>query len=383
MYTPKNKISDLIIQYLKGDLNKNQNQELQAWLKESRHQSLFDKIVNKERILKRSREYDSFDIDKAWNQIDKQISQKTDYRKWLSYAAVILLPLAIGFLILKQAPEYNNEIVQLQEIKPGGTNAKLYFSSGDVIDLKEDTASVIRSGDNLLVNKDSNRLYINSDQLQAGNLVKMNRIVTPIGGEYQVELPDGTKVWLNADSYLEFPSKFSDKYRKVIASGELYFDVDSHKDWPFIVESQGVELKVLGTEFNLRSYPDEPNIRSTLVEGSVLVSNALHKQIKLTPGRQVLVDRSNNKMLERVANIEEVTAWRNGKFIFDNQRIEDIMYDLARWYDIKVFFVNSSVKDERFSVDVERYGEIESILKLIEGTGEASFTIKNNVITVN
>ena len=242
---------------------------------------------------------------------------------------------------------------------------------------------MIFSKNKLRVNKDSNVLQINSDQLQESDIAKMNRIVTPVGGEYQVELPDGTKVWLNADSYLEFPSKFSDKQRKVIAMGELYFDVASNKDWPFIVESQGIELKVLGTEFNLRSYPDEGHIRSTLIEGSLLVSNSLRKQIKLTPGRQVLVDKSNNEMLKSVANIEEVTAWRNGKFIFNNRRIEDIMYDLARWYDIKVFFANPRVKEKRFSVDVERYGNIEFILRLIEGTGEASFTIKNNVITVN
>jgi len=382
MRTSKNNISDLIVLYLKDQLNKSQEQELHEWLEEPHHQKLFERIVTKEQILNKCAEYDCLDMDEAWAKIDKQIVRKRDYRKWLSYAAVFLLPLAIGFFIINQTPKYDTEIARFQEIKPGEKNAMLYFSNGDVINLKEDTARVIRSKDNLLVKKDSIQLRFNSDLLHVSKLNKMNRIVTPIGGEYQVELPDGTVVWLNADSYLEFPSKFSDKQRKVVAKGELYFDVAKNKDWPFVVESNGMKLRVLGTEFNLRAYSDENEMVSTLVEGSVLVSNSRGDQVILRPGRQVSVNTSSKVMQEKQANVEVVTAWKNGKFIFDNQRIEDIMYDLARWYDVKIFFANSKVKDKRFSVDVPRYAEIESILTLIEGTGEASFTTTKNVITV-
>lgn len=383
MHTPKKHISNLIVNHLRGKLDEAQQKELNEWLKIPRNQELFERIVSKKNILNKSFEQDTFNQEKAWSLIDRKIGKRTNYRKWLSYAAVILLPLAIGFLILNQVPDYEAGLADAQTIKPGGSNAVIYFSNGEMVDLKNDTSSLIRSEENLLVERDSNRLRISDDELNASEVVKMNRIVTPIGGEYQVELPDGTKVWLNADSYLEFPSKFLDKERRVIANGELYFDVASNKDWPFVVESKGMSLKVLGTEFNVRAYEDEEEIVSTLVEGSVLVTNSLGENIKLSPGYQAVINKSDNAMTDVVANIEAVTAWKNGRFIFNDRRIENIMYDLIKWYDVKVFFGNSSVKDVRFSVDVPRYGKIEDILTLIQGTGEANFTVNGKTITVN
>ncbi len=383
MHAPNKNISNLIVNYLRGELDEAQQKELNEWLKIPHNLNLFERIVSKENILNKSFEQDTFNQEKAWSAIDKKIGKTTNYRKWLSYAAVILLPLAIGFLILNQVPEYEADLAEIQTIKPGGSNAVIYFSNGEVVNLKKDTSSLIRSQENLLIERDRNRLRINDNELNTSTVIRMNRIVTPIGGEYQVELPDGTKVWLNADSYLEFPSKFSDKERKVIAKGELYFDVASNKDWPFIVESKGINLKVLGTEFNLRAYEDEEEIVSTLVEGSVLVSNSLGENIKLNPGYQVVINKSDNAMIDAEANIEAVTAWKNGRFIFNDRRIENIMYDLTKWYDVKVFFGNASVKDVRFSVDVPRYGKIEHILKLIQGTGEANFTVNGNAIIVN
>ncbi|RXQ88051.1 DUF4974 domain-containing protein [Ancylomarina salipaludis] len=383
MQTPNYKISKLIVRYLNGQLNDEQEQELNQWLETPLHRNLFEKIVTKENILKMSFEYDGCDLDKAWTKIEKQLLNKHLLQHWLAYAAILILPIAIGFLILTQNPQYDEVMTETTTIVPGSSHAILYFANGDVVDLKVDTSMLIRTKDHLLVRKDDEKLSINSDSLLSNKLTRLNKIVTPIGGEYQVELPDGTKVWLNADSYLEFPSVFADNQRKVIAKGELYFDVAKDEAKPFIVESQGMNLKVLGTEFNLRSYADENQVISTLVEGSVEVKNALGDGRILVPGKQVHIQKSDNSMQVSQANIESVIAWKNGRFIFDNRRLEDIMYDLARWYDVKIFFGNSSVKEAHFSVDVLRYGEIESILSLIEGTGDASFVIKGNVITVN
>lgn len=382
MHISENKISELIVKHLKGQLDANQENELKKWLKKPGKKERFDQIVSKERILQKSFDYDEFNQEAAWTKLDKQIKPKLDYKKWLAYAAVLFIPLAIGFLLLQKTPEYETGLAEVQKIEPGSSNAVIYFSNGEIVDLSKDTSGVIRSKENLLVERDSNQLKINDEELLAGQLGKMNRIVTPIGGEYQVVLPDGTKVWMNADSYLEFPSKFSIKERKVIAKGELYFDVERNKEWPFVVATKEMELRVLGTEFNVRAYEDEEEILSTLVEGSVQVNNSLGEEIILNPGYQAVIKRNDNSLTNVLANIEEVTAWKNGQFIFDNRRLENIMYDLARWYDIKVFFANATVKDKNFSVDVQRYGNIEDILKLIEGTGDAQFTIKGNVITV-
>ncbi|MCT4646821.1 MAG: FecR domain-containing protein [Carboxylicivirga sp.] len=383
MYIQNSHISKLIFLHTKGELDDVQKKELQNWLKEERNQKVFEEIVNKSIILKKVREYDDAERDIVWSKLDNQLFKKKDKYKWLKYATVILLPFAIGLFILTQTPKVGVEMVQVEEVKPGGTNAKLYFSNGEVIDLQKDTSSVLRSKDNLLVQRENNQLKVNSNQLIASYGVNMNRIVTPIGGEYQLVLSDGTKVWLNADSYLEFPSKFSDKYRKVKAKGEVYFDVATNKEWPFVVESQGVELKVLGTEFNLRSYFDEDFVATTLIEGSVLVSNSLKESLKLSPGKQIIVERGNNKMFERIADIESVTGWRKGRFIFKRRRVEDIMYDLARWYDVKIFFSNSRIKDVSMTLDITRYSEIEDVLDVMEATRLVSFNLSGKTIMVN
>jgi len=383
------KLAQLLAKELSGDLSEKEKKQLTFFEQDEEKREIILSVREKAIDSERLKRYKTFNVEEA----RKKVGWKIRFRKQtkpqktfnlLRYAALIALPIALaGYLVYIFTVTQPDMLSQVsRDIKPGEKNAMLYFSNGDVINLKEDTSSFICSKDNLLVKKDSIQLRFNSDLLHASKLNNMNRIVTPIGGEYQVELPDGTKVWLNADSYLEFPSKFSNKQRKVIAKGELYFDVAKNKDWPFIVESNGMKLKVLGTEFNLRAYSDEREMVSTLVEGSVLVSNSFGNQVILRPGRQVFVSTSSKSMQEGQANVEAVVAWKNGRFIFDNRRIEDIMYDLSRWYDVKVFFANSKVKDKRFSVDVPRYGEIESILTLIEGTGEIYFTITNNVITV-
>ncbi len=375
-------ISKLIVLYLKGELSDVHKEELTVWLKDKHNQELFNKITSKSAILNKADEYDADGMNDVWIKLDKQLFKKVNYTKWLSYAAVIILPLAITFFVLNQKTRHDDLCSQIQDIKSGGTHAKLYFSNGDVIDLKEDTPSFMRGKDNLLLEKTEDHLKINAKDLSVSEAVQMNRIVTPIGGEYKIELSDGTVVWLNADSYLEFPSRFSDKQRKVIVKGEVYFDVASDSDWPFIVEVQGVELKVLGTEFNLRAYSDENYVITTLIEGRVLVSNSLKNTIKLSPGNRVEVNTYNNKMNEAKADIESTIAWRNGRFVFKKRRVEDIMYDLTKWYDLEVFFLNSKVKDITMTLDVPRYRNIEDVLKLMEGTRELKFDISGHVISV-
>lgn len=383
MYKENSKISELIYRNLKGELDPDQQKELDQWLSTNHNKNIYKQIIAKDAILKKAREYDSDGMDEVWQKLDKQLFHKPNYQKWLSYAAVILLPLAIGLLILQQVPEYDKSLAEYERITPGETNAKIFLHDGNVVDLKTDTSSLIRSKDNLLIENDSKEVRINSNQLADADVSKLNRIVTPIGGEYQVQLSDGTKVWMNADSYVEFPSKFSNKIRKVKAKGEVYFDVAHDKNRPFIVESGGMELKVLGTEFNLRNYKDEEEITTTLVEGSVEVSNAFKEKVILKPGREVSIASADNSMNERDADIESVTAWRNGRFIFKKKRVEDIMYELERWYDVKVFFTNGSVKDVTITLDVARYDNIEDILSLMEGTREVNFSISGNIISVN
>lgn len=389
----KENIPRLLANFIMNKQSDQENKELDEWLQSKSNQSLFDRLSDKNKILKKSFDYDQYEVDKAWNKFEKKLDAKFEkkinkkasfnYRTWLAYASVIVLPIALALFVYIEAPKYSDLVVQQQIIPPGESNAIIYLADGSHVNLKNDTSSVIKGKDNLVVEKENNVLKVNADNLKTQDLSRMNKIVTPVSGEYQLVLPDGTKVWLNADSYLEFPSKFSSKYRKVIAKGELYFDVASNKDWPFIVESNGMELKVLGTEFNLRSYTDEENIVSTLVEGSVEIRNTKGDALLLSPGRKAILNRTDLSMSEDKADIKAITAWKNGKFIFEDERIEEIMHYMSRWYEINVFFDSPEVKRKRFSLDIPRYATVNEILDLLEATGEISFEVNNKIIRVS
>lgn len=383
----------MLANFIMNKQSDQENKELDEWLQSKSNQSLFDRLSDKNKILKKSFDYDQFEVEKAWDKFEKKLDSipntkstkkpSFNYRTWLAYASVIVLPIALALFVYIEAPKYSDLVTQQTVIPPGESNAIIYLADGRHVNLKNDTSSIIKGKDNLLVEKEDNVLKVNADNLKTQDLNRMNKIVTPVSGEYQLVLPDGTKVWLNADSYLEFPSKFSSKYRKVIAKGELYFDVASNKDWPFIVESNGMELKVLGTEFNLRSYTDEENIVSTLVEGSVEIRNTKGDALLLKPGRKATLNRTDLKMSEDKADIKAITAWKNGKFIFEDERIEEIMHYMSRWYEINVFFDSPEVKRKRFSLDIPRYATVNEILDLLEATGEISFEVNNKIIRVS
>lgn len=376
-------IAQLIVRFLNNELNEIEKQELYSWLEGPHHQKLFDKVTNKENLLNKTFEYDRFDPKTVWSKIDKRTRKPALYRTWIKYAAAILIPVAIGFLGVRQISKVHKKLITKEtKIIPGETNAIIYFANGEVVDLKKDTSSLIQSKENLIVKRDSNQLQVDTRKLIAKHSVRMNKIVTPRGGEHQLILPDGTKVWLNADSYLEFPSKFTGKERNVKAGGELYFEVASNKNFPFVVESNDMRLRVVGTEFNLRAYDNENHAISTLVEGKVEIENIKGNKIQLCPGYEVILNRFNTEMELREANLEMATAWKNGRFYYDNMDLGRIMEDVGRWYDAEIFYWNSNIKKEHFFVDVPRYGNIEEILKLLKETGIVSFEITDKTILV-
>ncbi len=382
MHHSNQNISNLIVRYLHGKLTKDQKNTLENWLQNPRKKALFDKIVSKEKILKKSFQYDELKQEEAWNRIKKQIGRKLNYKKYLAYVATFILPIAIGIFFLKEKNEFEQRTPQTKSIRMEKNRTVLYLSDGKIIDLEKDTSMLIRSKDKLLIENTNRKLQIKNHELKVDDFPNMNKIVTPFGGKYILVLADGTKVWLNAGSYLKFPSKFSAKERKVIAKGELYFEVKNDNNRPFVVEMDEMHVKVLGTEFNLRSYDNDPHIRSTLLKGSISVHNSMNENLVLSQGYQAIIFKKDHALSKTKVNIEEVVAWKKDQFVFDNKRLKDIMYDLARWYNIKPSFANQSLENKRFSVDVERYVEIEDILNLIEGTGDVKFVVEGNLVKV-
>nr|WP_246581407.1 FecR family protein [Echinicola shivajiensis] len=210
----------------------------------------------------------------------------------------------------------------------------------------------------------------------------MNELETPIGGRYQVELPDGTKVWLNAQSKLQFPDQFDERNRSVNLWGEAYFEVEKDSNRPFLVNTyrsdqmdDPIIIKVLGTHFNVMAYPDEKAVNTTLVEGKVQVKH-LDQAVILSPGNQALSKNGESPIMVQKANIEVAVGWKNRMFVFEDEPLESIMRKIARWYDVKVEY-GSDIRTKKFSGIISQDNEINSVIELLESTEEVAISFES------
>lgn len=329
--------------------------------------------------------------------VDKPRSKKLSLFplfRWVA-AAVILITLAVGswFYFETSFPGGLNKSQYANDVPPGGNNAILTLADGSSISLTDAGAGellntrgvrIVKAADGQLVYTVDPAVSNSADQLT------FNTITTPRGGQYQVNLPDGTKVWLNAASSLKFPTTFTGlKERKVELNGEAYFEVAKNKQQPFKVMSAGAdhgkaqETEVLGTHFNIYAYDDEPETKTTLLEGSIRVAalgNVNQKQdVLLFPGQQALL--SDGKIKTSSADMEEAIAWKNGNFMFANEKIESIMRKIARWYNVDVVY-QGKITDNDFVGTVPRFKNVSEALTILELTNTVHFKIEGRRIIV-
>jgi len=318
-------------------------------------------------------------------------------RRWLLAASVLIL-LGLGSLYvihIRGGSQKNNiALIPKKDIAPGGNKAILTLANGSKISLTDASNGTVASQNGVQVTKAANGqlVYVikntgmpitasgdaNSERKAAA--LAFNTIETPKGGQYQVVLPDGSKVWLNAMSSIKFPVSFSSlKERRVELTGEAYFEVEHNKDLPFRVVSGKQVVEVLGTHFNVNAYPDETGIKTTLLKGSVKVTGDSNSAI-LKPGQQA--EFTSSITISNV-NTDEAVAWKNGYFFFDDEKLQDIMRVVARWYDVKVIFADESTKNETFGALSTRFANISTLLNMMEQTGDARFSIDGSTITVS
>jgi transmembrane sensor len=266
-----------------------------------------------------------------------------------------------------------NDLAYQNDIAPGKNTATLTLPHGKTIKLSDAKTGVVvgtelKYNDGTAVERGDPGLPQNDVMLSAA---------TPRGGTYQFTLPDGTHVWLNAASKISFPSQFSGATRKILLSGEAYFEVTKNKTKPFIVQSKGQRVEVLGTHFNINAYPDESNIRTTLLEGSVRIEGKLI----LKPGEQ------SNISSDRIVSVKQIdpnTAidWKNGDFVFQNDDFKTIMRKVSRWYDVEIIYDKTAPAELPLGGLVSRSKNISSILKIMEATGDVHFKVEGRRITV-
>ena len=209
-----------------------------------------------------------------------------------------------------------------------------------------------------------------------------NKILVPYGGTYSLILADGTKVYLNSGTELEFPSRFSKEKRQVILKGEAYFEVARNENKPFIVQVNEMAVKVLGTSFNVKSYVDEPGVYTTLVEGSVAIVRDGQPDKVIVPGEQAYYNKGVGTLSVNPVDVAEFIAWKDGFFLFKDLPLEEILRIVSRWYDVEVFYVNQGARSVVYSGKLPMYSSIEDVLRKFEISGEVRFDLKGRVLMV-
>jgi transmembrane sensor len=302
---------------------------------------------------------------------------------WFKYAASVLLFTFItaSFYINKWNKKEQAEHTQIvkNDAVPGSDKAILTLANGKKIMLGTlGTGTIAQQGSTQVEKVKGGHLVYqalnNNSQTQGGAIpqeVTYNTISTPKGGQYAVTLPDGSKVWLNSISSITFPTEFKGHERNVSITGEVYFEVAKNKNMPFIVQSNGQNVKVLGTHFNINAYDDENKTRTTLLEGSVQISANNSSKI-LTPGQQADVDDHQITIING-SDAETAVAWKNGNFIFNDADLPSLMRQLARWYDVNIIY-KGDVGEHEFVGQIKRSAKLSSVLQILAVSG-IHFTI--------
>jgi transmembrane sensor len=317
--------------------------------------------------------------------INRHISKKKD-NSWYwpaSIAASILLICAFGLYFYRgsdQKVHQATEIANIANVKPGGNRAQLTLSNGKTIDLDEAANGLLAQQSGISITKTtSGQLIYGVKPADLNSKVAYNIISTPKGGQYQIILPDGSKVWLNSASALKFPTVFKDKERRVELHGEGYFEVAKNQNKPFIVQAAGTTVKVLGTHFNVMAYEDEKEVRTTLLEGAVQLKSKSASVI-LKPGQQGLLSEDARNIEIKNADLDAVMAWMNGYFVFDQANLPELMRQISRWYNLDVVY-EGTIGEHEFVGKIKRSSSLSTVLKVLENGG-LNFKLEGRTLIV-
>ena len=382
-------LARIIAASLRGKANDEEQRTLREWLSVStRNKKIYDGFKDGKRLEQKIVE-------------SQQINWKNDYQHFITkrqrarknrrmktiirYAAILTLPIVAAGIFLLQKND-QQAIVSISEvIKPGEHKAVLITGGGERITLSDSTLSPIQEQNGMIVNVMNNKVFytLPEDSLCTQESPIFNTLQIPRGGEYFLTLADGTEVWLNAETEIRYPVQFTGNKRVVYLDGEAYFTVAPDKKKPFTVVSTHASVSVLGTQFNFRAYPDEQDVQTTLVSGSVIMQSEKYKQqIKLVPGEQGVLEKRSANLTKQEVNTYLYTAWKDGRFAFRDARLEDLFNILARWYDLSVFYQSPEAKDIRFTGDLNKTDDFKSILKIIEQNERVTFTVNQRTVFI-
>jgi ferric-dicitrate binding protein FerR (iron transport regulator) len=303
---------------------------------------------------------------------------------WPKIAAAAAVLLIIGWWLFtnhRSAQKPQLAVTHTKQlITPGKDGALLTLADGRqiVLDSLGNGVVATQNGTDVLLQNGAVVYNRNNSPLAIDHSPSYNTLVTPRGRQFQIVLPDGTKVWLNAASSIRYPTAFTGNERNVEITGEAYFEVAHNKDKPFHVKSSKQVVEVLGTHFNIMAYDDEPAVKTTLLEGKVRVQSGASTSAILQPGEQATV---TNQIKVAPVKTAVAVAWKNGEFMFRNEPLENIMRSVARWYDVDIVY-NADVARKEVWGSITRYGNVSDVLEMIALTGVAHFRVEGRTIIV-
>lgn len=375
-----------VILHLEGRLEDDVRQRLHDWMQASpANEQAVAEFLDEERLkdglkgLYLSRE-------RIWQRLDAVIPDKQVpaagrllRMKWWAAAAVLFLLLGTGsyflFIRHKTPTGITTRPLSAAPVPAGSNKAMLTLADGTVVPLDSAANNLIHQG-NTTVQLQKGQLQYTANGLAAGDA--WNKLSIPRGSQYQIGLPDGSRVWLNAASTLRYPLAFTGKYRRVELSGEAYFAIAPDSKQPFIVDMGTTSVQVLGTEFNVNAYPEEMKLKATLVSGLISIKTTNAEQV-IQPGKMATIT-NDGRCVVTTADVNAVTAWKSGYFRFDDDDLPAVMRKLERWYDITVKY-EGKVPERRFSGEIGLNTPLSDVLEFL-GKTKVHYKKQGNAITI-
>ena len=378
------KIAHLIAEEFAGVITKENQARLEQWRVESpAHAKEYDEIRTYIMTGNEHREKGKQTVKNEWRKFERVYFRKYVIWKRIGRcAAIMVIPLLVcGYFVSSEWKSSEVTIIDNVEIVPGTGRAQLIMADGRFLKLEQKENMKLDLPGVKIVATEKKIVYrAIEEETSTPKEEEYNTLVVPRGGEYMVELSDGTKVWLNSDSELRFPITFVGDRRSVEIEGEAYFEVAKDEGKPFHVLAKGVDIKVLGTSFNVMTY--RGRTITTLVEGKVCLTYK-DESVLMVPDRQAEVIAETGKILMREVDARNFTLWKDGVFYFENAALETIAERLSQWYDVNIVFNDEALKKLRYSVEMKRYNNIQDLLTKIEKTQKVKFLIQGKSIYIH
>ncbi len=391
------RISKLLAKYIQDTLDPDEKAELDEWVSASPSNAGFLNRLKTPGTLESAFDFFSgIDSEQAWEEISEKIAPRQDrpfsvsYRKYWWYAAAVLLLVGTWKTLLTYNNKSTGAGIALEaagrDFAPGSNKAVLLLDNETRLVVEDLQDGIIYRENNLSIEKRDGVLRYHLSAKSGNAAERLHTLYTPVGGQFSLQLPDGTQVSLNAASSLTYPVSFPDRDRLVSLEGEAFFDVaTSYRTGrsgikkTFSVQSRDATVQVLGTQFNVNGYPDETTLKTTLIEGSVKVSAGEQSEI-LLPGQQAVVAAGGGIRLQE-ADTDEVIAWKNGYFQFEGQPLDQVLKQLQRWYGFETDD-SAPIPSKHFTASISRNQSLSSVLRMLELSGGVRFEITDKKISV-